>query len=270
MSGHSAVTPSDERMAMISPPQPPSRREGGGHVRRPWPPPGAVVLETTGLVRDLGAQVKTRVLTGIDLVIHEREFVSLTGLSGSGKSTLLYLLGALDRPTSGRVRIDGVDISGLDDDERAALRGRKLGFVFQFHFLLPEFTVLENVMLPMLKRGDRSVASVTKLAREAITTLGLGDLAERRPNQLSGGQQQRVSIARAVANEPRILLADEPTGNLDSRNGEIVMEVFERLARDQGLTVVMVTHERSFAARASRQIVMSDGAVVEDIDQRGG
>ncbi len=233
-----------------------------------WPEPGAPVLRTTALVRDLGTTVKTRVLKGIDLTIREKEFVSLTGFSGSGKSTLLYLLGALDRPTSGEVRIDGVDISRLDDEERAALRCKKLGFVFQFHFLLPEFDVLENVMLPMLKRGDRSYASAQRRAEEVVATLGMGDLLKRRPGQLSGGQQQRVSIARAVANDPRIILADEPTGNLDTKNGEIVMEVFERLVRTEAITVVMVTHERTFASRASRQIVMRDGIIVEDLDQR--
>ncbi len=235
----------------------------------PWPSMGAVVLETRGLGRDLGTQVKTRVLSDVDLVVREGEFVSLTGFSGSGKSTLLYLLGALDRPTAGRVLIDGIDVTELDDDGRAALRGEKLGFVFQFHFLLPEFTVLENVLLPMLRRGKRSRASAEQRATEVIRTLGLGDLAERRPSQLSGGQQQRVSIARAVANDPKIILADEPTGNLDSKNGVVVMEVFERLVREQGLTVVMVTHERSFASRASRQLVMRDGAIVDDLDQRG-
>ena len=240
------------------------------HPRAPYPPAGRVIVETRGLVRDLGAQVKTRILTGIDLDIHEREFVSLTGFSGSGKSTLLYLLGALDRPTEGVVRIDGVDVSSLDDDGRAALRAEKLGFVFQFHFLLPEFNVKENVMIPMLKRGKRSAKSAEARAEEVLTTFGLGELMNRRPGQLSGGQQQRVSIARAVANDPRIVLADEPTGNLDSKNGVIVMEVFERLVREEGLTVVMVTHERTFASLASRQIVMQDGAIIEDIDQRAG
>ncbi len=237
--------------------------------RAPWPEKGPPILETRALVRELGTTVKTPVLTGIDLVVREREFVTLTGFSGSGKSTLLYLLGALDRPTSGTVLVDGVDISGLGDDERAELRSQKLGFVFQFHFLLPEFTVLENVKLPMLKSGKRSAASADRRAREVIASLGLGELSERRPHQLSGGQQQRVSIARAVANDPRILLADEPTGNLDSKNGVVVMEVFERLVRTEGLTVVMVTHERSFAARSSRQIAMSDGTIVGDIDQTG-
>jgi lipoprotein-releasing system ATP-binding protein len=233
----------------------------------PYSPPGEPVLECHELVRDLGTTVKTRVLEGIDLTIREGEFVALTGLSGSGKSTLLYLLGALDRPTSGEVAIDGVEISALDDDERAALRGEKLGFVFQFHFLLPEFTVLENVMLPMLRRGLRDVDDARDHALGVIESMGLGDLTKRRPGQLSGGQQQRVSIARAVANDPRIVLADEPTGNLDTRNGRAVMELFERLVREQRITVIMVTHERSFAARASRQIVLQDGQVLEDIDQ---
>jgi lipoprotein-releasing system ATP-binding protein len=229
---------------------------------------GPPVLEARGLARDLGTTVKTRVLQGIDLCIHEGEFVSLTGLSGSGKSTLLYLLGALDRPSAGRVILDGEDIGDLDDDERAALRSDKLGFVFQFHFLLPEFTVLENVMIPMLRRGRRRPADAEDKARGVLESIGLGDLAARRPHQLSGGQQQRVSIARAVANDPRIILADEPTGNLDSRNGLVVMEVFERLVREQRLTIVVVTHERSFATRTSRQVVLSDGQVIADIDQR--
>jgi lipoprotein-releasing system ATP-binding protein len=142
--------------------------------------------------------------------------------------------------------------------------------VFQFHFLLPEFTVLENVLIPMLKRARYSRAACEARARQTLETLGLAELVGRRPGQLSGGQQQRVSIARAVANEPRILLADEPTGNLDSKNGSIVMAVFESLVLTRGLTIVMVTHEPHFAARASRQLVMKDGAIVEDLDQRGG
>ncbi len=238
--------------------------------RGPYSEPGAVVLETRGLIRDLGTTVKNRVLSGIDLTIREREFVALTGASGSGKSTLLYLLGALDKPTAGQVLIDGVDISVLGDDDRAGLRSHKLGFVFQFHFLLPEFTVLENVMIPMLRRGTAKVSRVEEDARRVLETMGLGPLLDRRPTQLSGGQQQRVSIARAVAGAPRIVLADEPTGNLDSKNGRIVMDVFEDLVRTQGLTVVMVTHERSFAERASRRIDMQDGRIIEDRDQRLG
>ena len=237
-------------------------------AHKPWPEQGSPVLACEGVVRELGAQVKTRVLDNIDLTVREREFVSLTGLSGSGKSTLLYLLGVLDRPSAGTIRLDGVDVSLLDDDERARLRSEKLGFVFQFHFLLPEFSVLENVMIPMLRRGTRSESSARAQALKVLAQMGLGELEQRRPSQLSGGQQQRVSVARAVANDPRIILADEPTGNLDSRNGEQVMSVFESLVREQGITVLMVTHERSFAARASRQLVMRDGRIVEDIDQR--
>jgi lipoprotein-releasing system ATP-binding protein len=235
---------------------------------KPWPAQGAAMLECHGVVRELGAQVKTRVLDAIDLTVYEREFVSLTGLSGSGKSTLLYLLGVLDRPSAGRIVLDGVDVSALDDDARARIRSEKLGFVFQFHFLLPEFSVLENVMIPMLRRGSRDESSARGQARKVLAQMGLSELEARKPSQLSGGQQQRVSVARAVANDPRIILADEPTGNLDSKNGEQVMNVFESLVRDQGITVVMVTHERSFAARASRQLVMRDGRIVEDLDQR--
>jgi len=246
---------------------PPSSRPFAAAPLRPWPPAGRVVLETRGLVRELGA-MQTRVLTDVNLIVHEREFVSLTGLSGSGKSTLLYLLGALDRPTAGCVLLDGEDVGELDDDERAALRNDKLGFVFQFHFLLPEFSVLENVMIPMLRRGRRTSAACEEKATSVLDRMGLGPLLERRPHQLSGGQQQRVSIARAVANDPRIILADEPTGNLDSKNGVVVMEVFEQLVREEGITIVMVTHERTFAARTSRQVVLSDGQVVADIDQR--
>ncbi|MCK6588867.1 MAG: ABC transporter ATP-binding protein [Polyangiaceae bacterium] len=253
---------------MMPDPGPASSPSGPDSSRRSFPAPGEIVIETKNLTRDLGTAVKTRVLQGIDLIVREREFVSLTGFSGSGKSTLLYLLGALDRPSECQVLLDGVDISSLDDDERATLRSSKLGFVFQFHFLLPEFTVLENVMIPILRRGRRTEADAAEHAAEVLTSMGLGDLLKRRPSQLSGGQQQRVSIARAVANDPRILLADEPTGNLDSKNGLMVMRIFEQLVREQGLTIVMVTHERTFAARASRQIELSDGRIIADMDQR--
>jgi lipoprotein-releasing system ATP-binding protein len=225
------------------------------------------IVEARGVVRDLGAEVKTRVLDGIDLSVPRGQFLALTGASGSGKSTLLYLLGALDRPTAGAVLIDGFDIGRLDDDARAQLRSQRLGFVFQFHFLLPELNVLENVLVPMLKRGLHP-ADATQRARQALERLGLGALAARMPSQLSGGQQQRVSIARAVANRPAILLADEPTGNLDSANGLIVIETFESLVA-AGLTIVLVTHEPSFAARAHRQVRMKDGRIIEDVLQGG-
>lgn len=222
-----------------------------------------VVLETRKLVRTLGDKVKQVILDEITIQVRRGEFVALTGHSGSGKSTLLYLLGVLDKPTSGQVLVDGQDTSTLDDDERAALRNDKLGFVFQFHFLLPEFSVLENVMVPMLRRGFPSA----RAQKQAVTTLeylGLGELSKRRPNELSGGQQQRVSIARALAGKPTILLADEPTGNLDSKNGEIVIQLFEKLNREQGTTLVMVTHDPLFAERASRRVSLKDGRVIAD------
>jgi lipoprotein-releasing system ATP-binding protein len=225
------------------------------------------MLETRGLVRDLGDAVKTRVLDHIDLVVPRGQFVALTGASGSGKSTLLYLLGALDRPSAGEVFISGVEATDLDDDARAWLRSEKLGFVFQFHFLLPELTVLENVVVPLLHRGwPRGQAE--RDGRAVLARLGLSSLERRLPGQLSGGQQQRVSIARALAGRPTILLADEPTGNLDSANARIVIDTFESLVAD-GLTIVLVTHEPAFAARAHRQVRLEDGRIVEDQRRAG-
>jgi len=221
-----------------------------------------------GLTRELGTTVKNRVLDGIDLSVAAGEFVAVTGASGSGKSTLLYLLGVLDRPSSGEVRLFGEDMGQRDDTGRARFRSRDLGFVFQFHFLLPEFSVLENVMIPMLRSGKFESRDARTRALEVIHELGLADLAARKPSQLSGGQQQRVSIARAVAHGPRMILADEPTGNLDSKNGEAVMGIFEKLVDERGLTLIMVTHEPRFAERASRQLIMRDGRIVEDRDQR--
>ncbi|MBS2021817.1 MAG: ABC transporter ATP-binding protein [Deltaproteobacteria bacterium] len=224
---------------------------------------GAPVLEARGLVKALGATVKTTILHGLDLRIARGEFVALTGHSGSGKSTLLYLLGVLDKPTAGTVMLDGVDTSLLDDDARGALRNEKLGFVFQFHFLLPEFSAAENVMIPLLKRGVRP-GDARAAAVDTLRALGLAELAERRPGQLSGGQQQRVSIARALANDPRVVLADEPTGNLDSENAEVVMKLLTRVNEERGVSVVMVTHELDFAARAGRRIGLKDGRIVSD------
>ena len=226
-------------------------------------PSPAPILECRELGRSLGGVVRQDILKGVNLTIERGEFVALTGASGSGKSTLLYLLGALDRPSAGSVWIDGTDASALDDDSRAALRNEKLGFVFQFHFLLPEFTIEENVMIPMLRRGlgDRAAR---ERAKDTLNDLGLAELTRRRPSELSGGQQQRVSIARALANEPVILLADEPTGNLDSHNAEAVFALFETINRARGMTVVMVTHDTDFAARARRQVVLRDGAVLAD------
>jgi lipoprotein-releasing system ATP-binding protein len=222
-----------------------------------------VALETRHLSRALGeGAARQMILHDLSIAIDRGEFVALTGASGSGKSTLLYLMGALDRQTQGEVWLDGVELGALDDDDRAAFRNERLGFVFQFHFLLPEFTALENVAIPMLRRGHVSRAEADDRAYDALRLLDLHELWHRKPGQLSGGQQQRVSIARAVANDPTLILADEPTGNLDSKNAEGVFQVFTDLVRGQGRTVVMVTHEPSFARRATRQIRLKDGRVV--------
>jgi len=228
-----------------------------------------ILVETRTLVRALGGAeaAPQTILHGIDMSIRRGQFVALTGASGSGKSTLLYLLGCLDRPTSGEVWLDGVEVGGLDDDDRAQFRNERLGFVFQFHFLLPEFTVLENVIIPMLRRGTISRADAEDHGYDVLQLLGLEELWKRKPGQLSGGQQQRVSIARAVANDPALILADEPTGNLDSKNGEVVFQIFAKLAREQGRTIIMVTHDSDFAARADRHIKLKDGRVVEDLEQ---
>jgi lipoprotein-releasing system ATP-binding protein len=226
------------------------------------------LLRAEGLVRDLGDGVKHRVLDHVDLAVEKGEFLALTGPSGSGKSTLLYLLGALDRPTDGRVLLEGSDLAELDDDERSRVRSERIGFVFQFHFLLPELSVVENVVVPQWHRGELPRDRLEARAVEVLESLGLGELAERRPQQLSGGEQQRVAIARAVVGRPKLLLADEPTGNLDSTNGETVVGIFRDLAEQQGIAVIMVTHELSFAARAHRQIQLRDGKVVRDFAQR--
>jgi lipoprotein-releasing system ATP-binding protein len=227
------------------------------------------LVVTRNLTRKLGEGVaQTTVLHGISLSIQKGQFVALTGASGSGKSTLLYLLGALDRQTEGEVWIDGVEMGGLDDDDRAAFRNERLGFVFQFHFLLPEFTALENVILPILRRGSMPRSDAEEHGYEVLRMLDLEELYHRKPGQLSGGQQQRVSIARAVANDPAIILADEPTGNLDSKNAEGVFQIFAQLSSEQKRTVVMVTHDNDFARRATRQVRLKDGRVVENTTQQ--
>jgi lipoprotein-releasing system ATP-binding protein len=220
----------------------------------------SAVLETRALRRTLGSGVRSEILRGIDLRVQRGEFLAITGHSGSGKSTLLYLMGVLDKPTSGEVLVEGVDVGALGDDERAALRNERIGYVFQFHFLLPEFSVVENVMIPMLRRRH-TAESARQRAMETLAGLGLEKLATRKPGELSGGQQQRVAIARAIAGRPAVLLADEPTGSLDTQNGLIVFELFERLNKEEGMTIVFVTHDPDLAQRTQRQIVMKDGHI---------
>src|SRR5687767_7749734 len=225
------------------------------------------LLVAQNVHRLLGSgEAVAHILRGVSVTIGRREYVSIVGASGSGKSTLLYLLGGLDRPSQededgrafdppSRVMIDGADTYGLSDAELARLRNEKVGFVFQFHYLLKEFTAQENVALPMFKLGRLSRGDAMERAAALLKQLGLSEKLKRKANRLSGGEQQRVAIARALANEPAVVLADEPTGNLDKRNSEIVAEIFNDLA-SRGQTIVMVTHDRELAARARRMITM--------------
>ncbi|MCX8145358.1 MAG: ABC transporter ATP-binding protein [Azovibrio sp.] len=219
------------------------------------------LLQTRGLTRILndGPQA-VPLVQDIDLAVQAGEFVAITGPSGSGKSSLLYLLGLLDAPTAGELWIDGQNAARLSAAEQARLRLGKLGFVFQFHFLLPEFTLLQNVMIPMQKLGKLGAEAMRARATALLVELGLESGHDKRPDQLSGGQRQRVAIARALANDPLILLADEPTGNLDSKNGQIVFDIFQRLAA-RGQTVITVTHDAHLAAQTHRQIHLVDGRI---------
>ncbi len=216
------------------------------------------------VTRILPGIVPTTLVHDIDLAIFDNEFVAITGPSGSGKSSLLYLLGLLDLPTTGEVLIRGRATVHMDEEERALTRLTLLGFVFQFHFLLPEFTVLDNVMLPMRALARLSRDAMRRRAADLLGSLGLGDHMSKRPDQLSGGQRQRVAVARALANEPPIILADEPTGSLDSKSSEQVFEVLRDLVKTHGKTVVAVTHDLALAARMDRHIELLDGRVIAD------
>jgi putative ABC transport system ATP-binding protein len=209
-------------------------------------------------------EVEVKAVRGVSLEIFQGEFVALMGASGSGKSTLMNIIGCLDRPTRGRYLLDDIDVSQLNRDELADIRNQKIGFVFQGFNLLSRTSALENVELPMLyTRQHMEGATQRERALQALEIVGLGDRADHKPNQLSGGQQQRVAIARALANHPALLLADEPTGNLDSHTSIEIMGVFQKL-NDQGITIVMVTHELDVAQYTKRMIVMRDGKVVGD------
>ncbi len=208
--------------------------------------------------------LEVHAVQGVSLEIHPGEFVAVMGASGSGKSTMMNAIGCLDRPTGGRYLLDGVDIGELNRDQLADLRNRKLGFVFQGFNLLSRTSAIENVELPILYcRPAVPAREQYRRAMEALETVGLADRADHYPNQLSGGQQQRVAIARALVNQPRVLLADEPTGNLDTRTSMEVMGVFQSL-NDQGITVVMVTHELDIASFSKRKVVMRDGLIRTD------
>ena len=203
-------------------------------------------------------------VSDINVSIDGGEFVAITGPSGSGKSSLLYLLGLLDRPTSGRVLLEGRDTALLAPPALAALRLARLGFVFQFHFLLPEFSALDNVLIPIRRRGALKPEAAAAKAMSLLDALGLADAAQKLPEQLSGGMRQRVAIARALANDPALLLADEPTGNLDTKNAAAVFDIFARLAQEEGRAVLVVTHDAELAQRATRRIHLVDGRIVSD------
>ena len=207
--------------------------------------------------------VDFHVLKDISFEVEKGEFVSIMGKSGSGKSTLLYLLSTMDTDYEGAISINGTPINGLTQAQLAAFRNEHIGFVFQFHYLLQEFSVLENVMLPAMKLKKKNKPEIAKNARELLGLLDIGELADKSAAKISGGQQQRVAIARALINSPAIIMGDEPTGNLDSKNTEIVFDIFRQLAKEQGQTIIAVTHDNEFAKNCDRIIELADGRRVK-------
>ena len=222
------------------------------------------LIAASGVTRILPGLVPTTLVHDIDLTIRAKEYVAITGPSGSGKSSLLYLLGLLDLPTAGEVRIRGHATAHMDEAQRALARLSTLGFVFQFHFLLPEFSALENVTLPMKALGRLSSEAMRERANALLASLGLAEHALKRPDQLSGGQRQRVAVARALANDPPVILADEPTGSLDSVASEQVFQILRDLVDQRDKTVVAVTHDLDLARRMDRRILLQDGGIVSD------
>jgi putative ABC transport system ATP-binding protein len=235
--------------------------------RRPAPPPDAVretAVEVVDVTREYQLDgVSVPALRGVSLRVDRGDYIAIVGPSGSGKSTLMHLLGGLDRPTTGRLVLGGTEVSALSAAQLATLRNEVIGFVFQSFHLLTRTTARDNVALPLIYRG-LSRGERRRRAEATLARVGLSHRADHRPNQLSGGEQQRVAIARALVTEPAVLLADEPTGNLDSRSGEAVLTLLEDLNREQGVAVAIVTHDASVAARARRQVAMRDGLIVSD------
>ncbi|PLX32049.1 MAG: macrolide ABC transporter ATP-binding protein [Clostridiales bacterium] len=230
-------------------------------------------IENLSKVYSMG-DIEVNALMDINLRIEKGEFVSVMGPSGSGKSTLMNILGCLDKPTRGKFFLDGEDVSGLDDDALAGIRNKKIGFVFQSFNLLPRMTALHNVELPMIYSGTRREKRI-QMAMKALEKVNLSDRVMHQPNELSGGQRQRVAIARTLVNNPSIILADEPTGNLDSKSGEEIMEIF-KLLNQEGVTILLVTHEKNIAEYSKRIVTFRDGRIIEDrlkdpqTDEEGG
>ena len=221
-----------------------------------------VVLSTHGLGKYFYDPVKFQALQNVSFEAYAGEFLTLVGKSGSGKSTLLYCLSTMDTAYEGDLYIKDEKITGKNSDELAAIRNENIGFVFQFHYLLPEFTCLKNVMIPALKLGKYSYKEVEERAYQKLKILGLEDQALKPASKLSGGQQQRVAIARALINDPAILMGDEPTGNLDSKNSAIVFDIFKEIAHDFGQTIIAVTHDNDFAKASDRTIELADGQII--------
>lgn len=220
-----------------------------------------ILLEARNLTRTLKGEIEVTLVKEASLTVQAGEFTAITGPSGSGKSSLLYLLGLLDIPTTGSIFVDGVETTKLSEDKLAAFRLEKLGFIFQFHFLLPEFSALENVMMPMRRLGKRSIAQQKERAMKLLESVGLQDQAHKLPKQMSGGQNQRTAIARALANDPMLVMADEPTGSLDSHSSSTVQQILRDIAHAEGRAVVAVTHDESFADVADKRIHIVDGRI---------
>jgi lipoprotein-releasing system ATP-binding protein len=221
------------------------------------------ILCAKSLVKYFHEPKTFQVINNISFEVNKGEFLAIMGKSGSGKSTLLYLLSTMDTDFTGDLEIKGVNLTNKSKNELAAFRNANIGFVFQFHFLLPEFSALENVMLPALKLRKKSKEEIREKAMEHLNIFGLKELADKRASKLSGGEQQRVAVARALINNPAIIMGDEPTGNLDSKNSNIVFDIFRELAKERGQTIIAVTHDDEFAANCDRILELSDGMIVK-------
>lgn len=223
-----------------------------------------MLLQARDVTRILPGPLPVTLVRDIDLLVAAGDFLAITGPSGSGKSSLLYLLGLLDEPTEGDIVLMGHETAGLSRRQRAQLRLSSLGFIFQFHFLLPEFTAMGNVLIPMRKLNAVGEKEMRRRAEEILVGLGLQDCIKKTPDKMSGGQRQRAAIARALANNPHLILADEPTGNLDSKNARIVFDIFSRLSQQDRRAVIVVTHDLDLAAGATRRVHLVDGRIVSD------